>query len=149
MIEPKITKLPKASILYLLFAGLVDLGIAFMPIWSLTPESGLLEHVTQSFKAVVQETANESREVIAIFWLPFVVGVSCLGAAFAALFVSNRPAGARAVLFAPLVVTAGVLGYYLVMRTDIHILAIALLPLAGAWWEYHKRGTKLKELGSE
>lgn len=142
MIMKHKTKLPKASVFYLLFAGLVDLGVAFMPVWALTAEGGgLLEHVAQSLKTVLQETAQQPHELVAIFWLPFGVGVSCLGATLAAFFVSNdKPTSARVILFTPLAITIAALGYFLVMRADIHVLAVSLLPLAGAWWEYHKHG---------
>lgn len=132
--------LSRASVFYLLIAMLVDFGLALFPVWSLTSASRPLEHVVQLFRTVVQETANQPREIIAIFWLPFGAGVGCLAAMLASFFVSSRAAAARAVIVAPLAITIGALLYFLVTRADIHILAISLLPLAAAWWEHHKRG---------
>lgn len=137
MTANKTTALPKTAILYLLMAGLIDFGLAFFPVWSLTDESGLLEHFAQLFRVMVQDTAKQPRELVAVFWLPFSAGVICLGAVFASLFVSSRPAS-TAVIFTPLAITIAALAYFLAMRTDIHILVISLLPLAAAWWEYHK-----------
>ena len=140
--RPRKIKLPKTSIFYLLLAGLVDLVVAFMPVWSLTTENSLFGHFVQSFKAVLHETEGQPSELVAIFWLPFGVGVICLSALLAAFFVSHKAASARVVIFIPIGITIGALVYFLVMWADIHILAISLLPLAGAWWEYHKSGIK-------
>lgn len=138
VMESTNTKLPKASTAYLAIAALVDFGLAFFPVWSLTTESGSLNHVVQLFRTVVQETVTQPRELIAVFWLPFAAGVVCLGAALAAFFVSNGPLGARAVIFTPIAVTIVALVYFLAMRADVHILVISLLPLGAALWEYHK-----------
>lgn len=132
------TELPKSSICYLLIAGLVDLGVAFMPAWSLVAESNLLDHTVQSFRVVVKETVNQPRELVAIFWLPFGVGTVCLVATLASLFGSYESRSRRAIIFIPLAITAGVLIYFFVTRADIHIMAISLLPLSVAWWKYRK-----------
>ncbi len=108
-----------------------------MPVWSLAPEGNFLEHAAQLLRAIVQETATLPRELVAIFWLPFTAGVSCLGAATLALAPKGL-VSARAILIVPLVVTIGALGYFLAAQADIHVLAISLLPLAGAWWECRK-----------
>jgi len=120
----------------LLIAGLVGLGIALLPVWTLTPDGRFFQRAALSYRIVMHEVDASPRELVSIFWLPFVSGVSCLGAAILALSVPNGLASARVVLGVPSAVTVGALAYFLIVRADVHVMAVLLLPLAWAWWEY-------------
>ncbi|WP_116810227.1 hypothetical protein [Steroidobacter cummioxidans] len=128
------------SVLYLLIAGLVDLGIALLPVWALTPDGSFSQRAAFLYRAVMHAADVSPAEVVTVFWLPFAGAMSCIGAAILALFVSSRLASARVVLGVPSVVTVGALAYFVIVRADVHVMALSLLPLAGAWWEYHRMG---------
>lgn len=103
-------------------------------------ESNFLDHAIQSYSAVIQETKRQPRELVAIFWLPFGVGIICLASMLAALL---KLKSFRLIIFMPLAITIGGLVLFSVIRGDIHIMVISLLPLCMAWWRYRKKSGTL------
>ncbi len=122
----------------LLSVALLNFGMAFFMLWSVTPGLTLFEHLEHFLPAIVDAATHVFPEFLQVVVLPLLVGLLCLIALVIVLLAPPSPRVGRNAFLLPLIPTGGMVIYSLVAYGGLHPMVFTLLTLILAWWVYHK-----------
>ncbi len=138
MLDQQQPRHTKVAIFYFFVAAAFNLSVAYLAIWSAAPGADYLTRLAWLLRVIfLLDFSGLVPEFLRMFWAIFISGVACL-VAFVLTFLANptTPPG-RVIYIFPAAIALAALGYVAVIQHD-PLLAISLIPLAGAYWEYRK-----------
>jgi hypothetical protein len=123
----------------LLLAIVLNFGVAFYLIWSVTPGATLLERLEQIIPTIIYDSSHHFPEFIQVVVLPFLVGLLCLGTLLIVMLAPPSPTTGRVAFLLSLLPSVGMILYTLLVHWGVHVVVFSLPALILAWWEYHKQ----------
>lgn len=147
MLDREQPKHTKVAIFYFFLAAAFNLSVAFLATWSAAPGADYLARLAWLLRVIfLLDFSGLVPEFLRMFWAVFISGVACL-VAFILAFLTHptTPTGKFIYIF-PAAIVISALGYVAVVQRD-PLLAISLIPLAGAFWEYRKVTKARRSIG--